>query len=97
MSAVTSNTDVSINLRPATDREMEFSIHCARATIEPERAERIRELAAAELDWDRVLTLAQRNGLSPLLFFHLNQICPQSLPIAKLEWLRDYFQKTSAF
>jgi hypothetical protein len=76
---------------------MEFLLHCARASVEPERADRLRALAAGQLDWDRLLQLAQRNGLSPLLYSHLNQICAESVPAAQFAFLRDYFQKNSAF
>ena len=72
-------------------------INCARASVEPERAERIRELAAAGLNWDRLLKLAHRNGLAPLLYCHLNRICAASVPADAFEYLRDYFQKNSAF
>lgn len=98
MSETTSKApDLPINLRPIADRELEVLIHCARHVVEPERAEKIRMLAAAGLNWDRLLHLAQRNGLSPLLYFQLNQICAASVPAERCESLRDYFQKNSAF
>lgn len=86
-----------VDLRPNNDREMQLLIDCARASVEPERAERIRELATAGLNWDRVLKLGQRNGLAPLLYGHLNKICATSVPPGAFEHLRNYFQKNSAF
>ena len=97
MATISITGGLPIDLRPIDDREMELLIHCARASIESERAERIRELAADGLDWDRLLKLAQRNGLSPLLYLHLNQICAASVPTEQIDFLRDYFQKNSAF
>jgi hypothetical protein len=44
-----------------------------------------------------VLKLAVRNGLSPLLCFHLNQICAASVPAGAMNFLRDHFHKNSAF
>lgn len=79
------------------DPEMRLLIHCARATVAPERTECVRALAAGEIDWDRLLTLAERNGLRPLLYAHLSRICATSVPAATLEFLRDYFAKNSAF
>jgi hypothetical protein len=94
--ATTSKTSEN-KLRLNNDREMELLIHCARASVEPERADRMRGLAASAINWERLLKLAQRNGLSPLLYFHLNQICAASVPPKTIESLRDYFQKNSAF
>jgi Uncharacterised nucleotidyltransferase len=94
--AIKNTSDLPNNLRPIDDREMELLIQCARASIEP-HAERIRELVAAGLNWPRLWNLSQRNGLSPLLYFHLSQICAASVPAERIEFLRDYFQKNSAF
>lgn len=77
--------------------EAELLIHCARTEIDAERRERIPELCLAGLNWEKLLQLSQRNGLTPLLFFHLNAICPTSVPIKPQEFLRDYAQKNSAF
>src|SRR6266481_4525680 len=97
METISKTSNLPIDLRPHDDHEIELLIHCARASIDPERAERIRKLVAQGLNWDRLLKLAQRNGLSPLLYFHLNQICAAAVPTEQLEFLRDYFQKNSAF
>src|SRR5262245_60731659 len=96
MATTIKKRDLLIDLRPAADREVEILMHCARAVIDRARAERVRELAEG-LDWSRLLNLAQRNGLLPLLYFHLNQICGASVPAESLTFLRDYFQKNSAF
>ena len=87
----------TLDLRPSRDREAELLIHCARASLESDRAERIRQLAASELDWVRLLTLAERNGLRPLLYWHLSRLAAATVPAATFEFLRDYFQKNSAF
>lgn len=87
------NAPKSITVAP----EAELLIHCARAQIDFERAERIRELCSAGLNWDKLLQLSQRNGLLPLLFFHLNELCPASVPPKPQQFLRDYAQKNSAF
>jgi Uncharacterised nucleotidyltransferase len=76
---------------------MGLLIECARASIGPERAGRIRELSAGGLDWTRLLTLAERNGLRPLLYSHLSSICPERVPPETFAFLRDYFQKNAAF
>ena len=76
---------------------MRLLIECARASVEPERAEGIRDPAAAGLNWDRLLTLARRNGLAPLLYWHLQKICAASVPARPFASLRDYFHKNAAF
>lgn len=97
--AVTAIAEVprAFDLRPHDDRELQVLIDCARASVEAERAERIRELATAGLNWDRLLKLARRNGLAPLLYCHLNRICAASVPAGPFGLLRDYFQKNGAF
>jgi hypothetical protein len=98
MMATLSRTDgLPLDLSPHHDREMQLLIHCGRASVELEKAERIRALVATGLNWGRLLALAQRNGLAPLLYSHLNKICPTSVPAGAFEALRDHFQKNSAF
>lgn len=89
--------ELIIDLRATADREGELLLHCARASVEKPGAERIRELVAEGLDWDRLLKLAQRNGLSPLLYFHLQRISAASVSTDSMTFLRDYFQKNNAF
>ncbi len=81
----------------AATPEVELLLHCARANVEAARAELVRDLTGGDLNWDRVLKLALRNGLSPLLCFHLNQIGSTSVPAATMNFLRDHWQKNSAF
>src|SRR6185369_3671884 len=76
---------------------MRLLVECARASIDAERAGRIRELAAGGIDWTRLLKLAERNGLRPLLYSHLNAICPGTVPAETFAFLREYFQKNVAF
>src|SRR5262249_19055562 len=49
------------------------------------------------LDWERVLMLADRNGMRPLLYWHVSRTCAPDVPAATFQFLRDYFQKNSAF
>jgi hypothetical protein len=86
-----------VDLRPHDDRETLLLLDCARATIEPETADRIRARVAAGLNWDRLVALAQRHGLAPLLYAHLSQVCAAQVPAATLSFLQDYAQKNTAF
>ena len=72
--------------------EVELLLHCARAQVEPERAERIADLAHQPLDWGYLMRLAGRNEVTSLLYWHLARICRDALPEAVLAELRDRFE-----
>ena len=61
------------------------------------RAARIKLLTASALDWDYLLSLADRHGLQPLLHWHLNAVCPDFIPPAHSQRLRTAFTRVSAF
>lgn len=86
-----------VDLRPRDDRDTLLLLDCARATIEPDTADRIRASVAAGPDWDRLVLLAQRHRLVPLLYAHLSQICGDAVPAPTLAFLRDYTQRNTAF
>jgi len=64
----------SLLKRVSASPEAELLVHCARLEIDAARAERIRTLAGSTLNWTRLLSLAQRHALIPLLFFQLNRV-----------------------
>jgi hypothetical protein len=76
--------------------EAELLVHCARLDIDQARADRMGALLGQELDWTRLLALAQRNALIPLLYFHLNRIVPKKVPAERLRELRERFQSNNA-
>jgi hypothetical protein len=82
--------------RSLDDRELRLLIECARASIDPAGAARIRELAAGGLDWTRLQRLAERHGLRPLLYWHLNTIGAAGVPAESFAFLRDCFQRNAA-
>lgn len=85
------------NLRIAPEgAEAELLVHCARLDIDQARAERICALLDGELDWTKMLAVAQRNALIPLLYFQLQKIAPDKMPAERLKELRDRFQNNSA-
>jgi hypothetical protein len=86
-----------VDLRPHDDRETLLLLDCARGTIDPATADRIRARVTEGLNWNRLLALAQRHGLAPLLYAHLSQICGASVPGEPLAFLRDYAQRNTAF
>lgn len=76
--------------------EAEILAHCARLEVDAERAERIRCLVQAKLNWTRLLSLAQRHALVPLLYSHLNRLAADLVPPERLQELRHRFQSNSA-
>ena len=76
--------------------EVELLLGCARARVDAERAVRLRTLIEEELNWDYLLRLADRHGLQPLLYWHLNACCSESVPAAHRQHLLVAFQRVSA-
>lgn len=62
--------------------EVEFLLCCARLDLPEKGRRRIQELLAGTLDWTVVMALAQRHGLRPLLYRHLNMLGPAAIPRA---------------
>ena len=63
--------------------------------MDPENAMRIRVLLERDIDWEYLLRTASENGIAPLLYRHLNAICPESVPKTTLDQLRDDFNDNS--
>src|SRR5882724_9327115 len=80
----------------ASSAEAELLVHCARLDVDPSRAAQMQSLAGSELDWTRMLTLAHRNALVPLLYFQLNKNASERVPPERLSELRLRFQNNSA-
>jgi len=80
----------------SADAEAELLVHCARLEIDAARAERIRTLAGSTLNWNRLLSLAQRHALIPLLFFQLNRAAADRVPPEQLKQLRDRSESNAA-
>lgn len=62
---------------------------CARTKMPPHIAAEIRELAAAPLDWDLLLSEAAENSVTPLLARQLPASAADVVPPARLERLKD--------
>lgn len=69
-----------MNLPSSSRPEVELLLACARLELSNEQRERIDQLIAGKLDWSYLLALAERHGLRPLLFRHLDAIGAGSLP-----------------
>jgi hypothetical protein len=79
----------------ATDAEIELLLCCARIQTDVEMEARLTTLAWRNLSWDRLVRMADRHGMMPLLYWHLHTTCPEAVPPAVLEDLRDRFQQNA--
>lgn len=79
-----------------TDPELELLLGCARTDVDDERANRIRALAQSNLKWERILRVAHKHRLLPLLYWQLNNICPELVPEPHFGFLQDHFKINTA-
>jgi hypothetical protein len=83
--------DQSHTFRP----EDELLLCCARVDLDPEAISRIRQLAAEPIDWSYLSWSAEMHGVLPLLAWHINACCPESVPVFTREALQTYFRENA--
>jgi len=71
-------------MKPGMHAEVQVLLCCARSVIEAGEHEHLRRLLDAGIDWARVVDMAQRHGLLPLLYRHLNALPDAAIPRAVL-------------
>lgn len=79
-----------------TRAENEVLLLCARHELTPEQIARLRELIAANLDWDYAYKLARRHSLVPLVFSQLDRFAKELLPPDVRQRFRKDFQENAA-
>lgn len=75
--------------------EIELLLCCARTAPDLETVTRIRALVGAGLNWQAALAAAQRHCIIPLLYWQLKSVCPDHVPLAELENLRERFYRNN--
>jgi hypothetical protein len=75
--------------------EVELLLCCARTSKTPETAARIGALLQENIDWKYLLWAAHRHTIVPLLYWHLDETCPEAVPESTLDHLRDHFRTTN--
>ncbi|MBW4630350.1 MAG: nucleotidyltransferase family protein [Iphinoe sp. HA4291-MV1] len=79
----------------ATCPEIELLLCCARTNFNHSMTERIKALVQEDIDWNYLIQTAYRNGVTPLLYWSLHQICPQSVPTTFQQQLQyDQYART---
>ena len=75
--------------------EAEILLLCARTKMDSERTIMLKTLAQKKINWDYLISIAQKNKLLPLLYWHLNSLCPDAVPEIFLNSIKRYFQNNS--
>jgi len=96
MSATLAVSNSAATVPSALRPEVDLLLLCARAHLDEQQRQRIRDLVSRNLDWDYLLQLADRHGLQPLLHWHLTAVCPNTVPKESQQNLRVAFQRVSA-
>ncbi len=76
--------------------EVEVLILCARTVMADEQKVQIRSLAENGLDWDELVRLTKQHGVTSLVYWNLNAVCPELIPSDVLLFLRQHFQANAA-
>ncbi len=87
---------VDVSAPDAQPPEVELILACAGLGTASERAERIRSLAGAGPDWSCVLKNAAWHGMMPLLNQELEAACPDRVPEAVRDELKNQYCRTLA-
>ena len=69
--------------------EVLLLLACARLYIDARQATRIKDWVSKNVDWAYLLSVARSHQVMPLLYKALNSTCPDAVPIAILEELRE--------
>ena len=96
MSATLAVSNSAATVPSALRPEVDLLLLCARAHLDEQQRQRIRDLVPQNLDWNYLLQLADRHGLQPLLHWHLTAVCPNTVPKELQQNLRVAFQRVSA-
>jgi hypothetical protein len=76
--------------------EEELILACARTSLEPPEAERLRRLADQGLDWAHVVEVCHRHGVSPLLYRSLKVLHQINPPVSLMKQLQEHFYRNLA-
>lgn len=76
--------------------ESRLLVLSARTAIEPAVSNSISELVAGPLNWDKLISLAARNSITPLLDMHLRNAGSATVPPAVLERLGEMGRAVTA-
>ncbi len=73
-------------------REIDLLLCCSRTCLEAPVKEQIKALVKQDIDWSRLITIAEQHGVKPLLYQSLNQVCANAIPPNILNQLKKDFR-----
>ncbi|MGA7933574.1 MAG: nucleotidyltransferase family protein, partial [Kovacikia sp.] len=82
-------------LKVIASPEQKLLLCCARTHIDRETSERIKILLSKNLNWQYLFQIAQHHAITPLLYWNLKTVCPETVPPDRLQKLRDFFHFNS--
>ena len=85
-----------VDLLPAGDRAFALLAASLRARTDSVSAAHLASEVQRPHDWDRILRLAHRHGLAPLLHSVCHRVCPDDLPPAVTSELRQHAGRNGA-
>jgi len=68
---------------------------CSQTRMNNEIKSQITSLIQQEIDWDYLLQKSSEHRLTPLLYWQLNNVCPNSIPQNIMETLKTYFHENA--
>lgn len=74
--------------------ELELLLCCARTQLTPACKARICQLVQGKLDWQYLLAAARWHSITPLLYWQLKTVCPQTVPAEIIEQLSVEFSNS---
>ncbi len=75
--------------------EAELLLCCARTRLDAAQIERIKTLLQDDLKWQDLMQMAQRHGVTPLLYRSLRVSCPEAVPKPIMDQLQRQFHVTA--
>jgi Uncharacterised nucleotidyltransferase len=85
----------SKNHKNKSSLEIELLLCCARTHIDASTGDRIKNLVQQNIDWEYLISTAYRHGVDSLLYYSLNQTCPDAVPETILIALQKNFQSNA--
>ena len=76
--------------------EREVLLCCARTDVASDVVERLRELAAGDVDWEYLFLLARRHAVVPLLYVQLERHASDLVPVETLQEFKHHYLENSA-
>jgi hypothetical protein len=80
---------------PTITPEVQLLILCARTAMVENQMMAVRSLAQNDLNWDELVKRAKKHGVTSILYWNLNAICPELVPSDVLLFLRQHFQSNA--